>query len=347
MHNGCPARKGDKSTSRRSIQQLKADRKVKADKKVKAIQSVSSAFKSEKPFFLVVMQPSYVGLTRTCRLALPSLFVRKHLMKEPCDVILCNSNGKTWKTLYATARLRTGWETFVQDNNIRVGDVCAFELINCMEISFKVVIYQGQNANCHESLPLTEVFLPRGLVKRNAGTSSSRPGYLEPLDALENAKAFQIARAFRSENPFFVVALQPSYVNTNKMSIPQSFARKYLTKMLKKVILFLSNGKSWPVKYYQHSFESSRAKLSDKSRKNQVELQESLEIKTESDSVDDKGDMSSLQNQRPTEEFTVPKINENNSNASGEILEEASQRYQSLKRIWQSKILMGRTEAFD
>ncbi|XVF15658.1 hypothetical protein REPUB_Repub09cG0173400 [Reevesia pubescens] len=138
--------------------------------------------------------------------------------------------------------------------------------------------------------------------------------------------------------------------------------------MLKKVILCLSNGKSWPVKYYQHSFESPRAKLcngfrkfvldynlevgdvcvfeliegaetsltvtiykkqavedansgsslANKSRKNQVELQESLVIKTESDSLNDKGDMSCLQNQRPTEEFKVPKINENNSYASEE-----------------------------
>ncbi|XVF15654.1 hypothetical protein REPUB_Repub09cG0173200 [Reevesia pubescens] len=167
----------------------------------------------------------------------------------------------------------------------------------------------------------------KGLVKRNAGASSSRPGYQEPLDALEKAEAFQIARAFRSENPFFVVALQPSYVHTNKM-YTREFCQEIFDKDAQKevgdVCVFeLIEGAETSLKvtiYKKQAVEdaNSGSSLADKSRKNQVELQESLVIKTESDSVDDKGDMSSLQNQRPTEEFTVPKINENNSYASEE-----------------------------
>ncbi|XVF17773.1 hypothetical protein REPUB_Repub10bG0152400 [Reevesia pubescens] len=361
-HSGCPAREGDKSTSHHRIERLKAG------KKAQALQRASSAFKSENPFFLVVMQPSYVSLGNKCTLALPTKFVRKHLMKKQCDVTLSNSNGKTWtvsyyreKKLYAS--LRTGWQTFVHDNNIQVGDVCAFELINCIEISFKVVIYQGQNANCHQSFALTDALHP---VKKKARASYARQGCLEPLNAIKKAKTFQIARAFRSENPFFVIFLQPSYVQTNKVSIPEKFARKYFGKLREEVILHLSNGKSWPVKYYQRSLERPSAKLcsgwrtfvldnnlqvgdvcvfeltegtqislkvtiykmqvaddgnsgsplADKSRENQVEPQESLVIKTETDWVTDEGDMSSLHNQHSTEEFPVPKIMENNIDAS-------------------------------
>ncbi|XVF17774.1 hypothetical protein REPUB_Repub10bG0152500 [Reevesia pubescens] len=392
-HSGCPARKGDKSTSRPRIERLFAD------KKAQALQIASSAFKSENPFFLVVMQPSYVGLGNKCRLgrltdfldfpllkpflspfelkfvlnfpfeqALPTNFVRKHLMKDQRHVTLCNSNGKTWTVSYVpdkklSASLRTGWQTFVHDNNIQVGDVCAFELINCVEISFKVVIYQGQSANCHQSFALTDVFRP---VKKKARASYARQGCLEPWNAIKKAKTSQIARAFRSENPIFVIVLQPSYVHAHKVSIPEKFARKYFRKMPEEVILHLSNGKSWPVKYYQHRLERPSAKLccgwrtfvldnnlqvgdvcvfeltegtetslkvtiykkqvaedgnsgsplADKSRENQVELQESLVVKAETDWVND-GDMSSLQhNQHSTEEFPVQMIMENNINAS-------------------------------
>ncbi|XVE82716.1 hypothetical protein DITRI_Ditri16bG0028300 [Diplodiscus trichospermus] len=374
-HNGYPARKGDKSTSCHRILQLKAD------KKVKALERASGTFKSENPFFLVVMQPSYVGLSRKCHLALPTTFVRRHLMQEHCHGILYNSNGKTWtvsfnqrvngKRIYAS--LQSGWDAFVRDNNIQVGDVCAFELINCIDISFKVVIYQGQNANYHhQSFSLTDdVFRP---VKKNAGASHAHQGCLKPLNAVQKAKAIKKASTFRSANPYFVVVLQPSYVHSHKLTVPESFARKYFRNMHKEIMLILSNGKTWPVKYYQHSVEKPSAKLcngwsrfvldnnlevgdvcvfeltkatetllkvtiyknqaiedanlglspADKSKEDRVEFQESLVIKTESDWVDDKGEMSSLQNQHSTEEFPVPKVKENTCDASVEILNDIS-----------------------
>ncbi|XP_021274943.1 B3 domain-containing transcription factor VRN1-like [Herrania umbratica] len=327
-HDGSPARKGDKSTrSRHRIQKLKADNKAEA------LQS-ARAFNSVNPFFLLVMQPSYVGFNPTCRLAIPNNFVRKHLMKEDCEVNLCNSNGKTWTVSFhrrekgrkLNASLQIGWRTFANDNNIQVGDVCVFELINCSEISFKVSIYQGK----------TDVF---HRVKKNAGESSTGQDYQKPLNAFEKAKAIQIASAFRSENPSFAVVLQPSYVH--KLSVPEKFARKFFSKKLKEVILRLSNGKSWPVKYYQHSIRKLSAKLcngwrkfvldnklevgdicvfeltegietsfkvtiygkqaiedanlgsslADKSTENQVESKESLVINVDSDSVHDKGNM--------------------------------------------------------
>lgn len=45
--------------------------------------------------------------------------------------------------------------------------------------------------------------------------------------------------------------------------------------------------------------------------KNQVELQESSPIKIDPDCGNDKGGMSSLENQHPTEEFLMPNIKEN------------------------------------
>ncbi|TYI88967.1 hypothetical protein E1A91_D03G020200v1 [Gossypium mustelinum] len=188
---------------------------------------------------------------------MPCNFVKENLMKKHCSVILCNSSGKTWIATFKqrkigkklTSYLIAGCGTFARDNNIQVGDVCAFELINSIHISFKGVIYQGQHANCHQSLAVTDVF---HLVKRKAPScapSYASQGCPEPLTALEKAKAFQMAGAFKSENPFFVIVLQPSHVHGNKLSVPMNFARKYLTMMHKKVIHLLSDGNSWPVIY--------------------------------------------------------------------------------------------------
>ncbi|KAL1107106.1 hypothetical protein V6Z11_D03G019700 [Gossypium hirsutum] len=256
-YEGCPARNGDKSTRHRVIQQLKPHEKDDA------LERASKTFKSENPFFLVVMQPSYVGLSHSkgYRLAIPANFVRKHLMKELCSITLCNSSGKTWIVTFKnnqigkkqTSYLLTGWGTFVHDNNIRVGDACAFELINSIEISFNVVIYQGPHTKCYQSLSSTDIIRP---MKRKDQSYAS-PSGSETLTALEKAKAFQVASAFKSEYPFFISVLQPSY--SRRMNIPVIFARKYLAKMHKEAILLLSNGKSWPVIYCQHKIESTGA----------------------------------------------------------------------------------------
>ncbi|KAK8367553.1 hypothetical protein V6Z12_A02G193700 [Gossypium hirsutum] len=199
-HNGCPARNDDKSTSHPIIQQFKTHEMT-----------------TEKPCYQIVMHPSYVGHSsdKKCRLklakfsisqAIPANFVRKHLMEKQCSVLLRNSRGKTW---IATFKRR------------RIGEGYIYEaVINSIEISSKVVIHQGQHANCQQSLASTNAFCPDGKLR-----------------STQKTKAFRIASALKSENPFFVVIIQPSH------SIP--------------VIHLLSNGKSWPVIYFQHSIKKS------------------------------------------------------------------------------------------
>ncbi|KAL1107111.1 hypothetical protein V6Z11_D03G020100 [Gossypium hirsutum] len=182
--NGCPARNDD-STSHPIIQQFKPHDMT------------------ENPCFQVVMHPSYVGHSsdKKCH---TTNFVRKHLMKEQCSVLLCNSSGKTWIATFKQRRIgerlyiRSGWDTFVRDNNIQVGDFCAFELINSIEIYFIVVIHQGRHAN---------------------SPSYASRSRTEPLTALEKTKAFRIASAFKSENPFFVVIIQPSNVKSCRLFV--------------------------------------------------------------------------------------------------------------------------------
>ncbi|KAK8685862.1 hypothetical protein V6N13_124895 [Hibiscus sabdariffa] len=153
-------------------------KKVKSDEKSKALMRASSAFQSENPFFLVFMQPTYVGFDsrRSCYICIPKEFSRKYLVGHG-DVILSDSNGKTWSAEYhyilgskRPCVLCNGWEAFVRDHELQVGDVCIFELIDCIDISFKVFIYGGNHGSSE---------------KMDAGISSTHQECLEPLKVHE------------------------------------------------------------------------------------------------------------------------------------------------------------------
>ncbi|MBA0770146.1 hypothetical protein Gotri_018818 [Gossypium trilobum] len=243
---------------------------TKGNEKSKALERASSAFKSGNPFFLVFMQPTYVGLhSKVSCLSIPKEFSRKYLMDHG-DVILCDSSGNTWSAQYRTTlgmngqpyvKLLNGWDAFVRDNNLQVGDVCAFELIDCIDISFQVFIYSSKKADFHGSPAQME-----------AGITLTRSECLEPVKARETAfhremkvreKALQRALAFTSENPFFVVVLRPSYVQSHALCISNDFTRKHFKTTLTNIgiALRLSNGKSWPVEYHQRSIGNPNARI--------------------------------------------------------------------------------------
>ncbi|MBA0734961.1 hypothetical protein Gogos_018848, partial [Gossypium gossypioides] len=335
-YEGCPTRNGDKSTRHRIIQQLKPHEKDDA------LERASKTFKSENPFFLVVMQPSYVGLSHSkgYRLAIPANFVRKHLMKELCSITLCNSSGKTWIVTFKnnqigkkqTSYLLTGWGTFVHDNNIRVGDACAFELINSIEISFNVVIYQGPHTKCYQSLSSTDIIRP---MKRKDQSYAS-PSSSETLTALEKAKAFQVASAFKSEYPFFISHKIEStganaifgsgwrrFSHDNKLEVGDSCVFE----------LIMAAETSMKVTIYKKQAVKDSS-LADNSREKQVELHESSVIGTKSALMNEKEDMSNLlldYNCDASGE-TLDDILMSNISSPGKALEEASQSYQSFTR---------------
>ena len=80
---------------------------------------------------------------------IPAKFVKRYLSKTQGNVILWVSDGKNWTVRYTCqmaagqlkGKFKCGWRAFAQDNNLEVGDVCAFELIKGTQMSLKVVIF--------------------------------------------------------------------------------------------------------------------------------------------------------------------------------------------------------------
>lgn len=75
---------------------------------------------------------------------LPSAFRDKHLPKRSCMVDLQDPEGRSWKVRYVcsgyTKIFSAGLSSFVRINDLKVGDVCIFELVG--ELKFEVHIFR-------------------------------------------------------------------------------------------------------------------------------------------------------------------------------------------------------------
>ncbi|XP_065871971.1 B3 domain-containing protein REM5-like [Euphorbia lathyris] len=134
--------------------QAQVNRKTltRAEKR-KAVERATSNFQSQNPSFSIVMQPSYVYTSNAFEI--PSRFARKYLKKNG-DAILNTLDGRTWSIMYytstnslsaATCRFNIfAWKCFAKDNELKVGDVCTFELLEYVdETIFRVVISRYSN----------------------------------------------------------------------------------------------------------------------------------------------------------------------------------------------------------
>ena len=70
------------------------------------------------------------------------------------DVNLWVSDGSNWLVEFCKrtdenliCKFNYRWKAFAKDNNLEVGDVCAFELIEATK-TFKVVIFRVNEENC-------------------------------------------------------------------------------------------------------------------------------------------------------------------------------------------------------
>ncbi|KAE9466907.1 hypothetical protein C3L33_01164, partial [Rhododendron williamsianum] len=89
-------------------------------------------FKSKKPFFTVHMQPSYIFSKAS--LGMPLNFVKKYLGDHHENVSLKISDGTIWSVRSyrrsMNAQRSLAWSQFARDNNLKVDDICIFELMS-------------------------------------------------------------------------------------------------------------------------------------------------------------------------------------------------------------------------
>ncbi|KAI3861331.1 hypothetical protein MKW92_022505 [Papaver armeniacum] len=186
-------------------------------------------FKSENPFFKIVMQASYIQ-RRLVRV--PAVFANSHLRNITETVItLMVSDGRTWKVRYvsrppANKRLSHGWRKFVADNDLKEGDVCVFELVDRNNIEMIVHIFGQQKPSVRKLTPKSSNY------------------------TVEFQATLETAEKFTSENPYFKVVMQSAHIKGGTLRVPAVFATSHLTNITRMAItLRVSDEKTWAVGY--------------------------------------------------------------------------------------------------
>ncbi|XP_041002014.1 B3 domain-containing transcription factor VRN1-like isoform X1 [Juglans microcarpa x Juglans regia] len=230
-------------------------RTMSVDEKTRALEK-ASGFKPENPYFVAVMQPSYVGSRNY--LNLPISFAKSYLNKKVDDIILRVSDGRYWSVKYIFQMSATmsrgvfgcGWRVFARDNNLEVGDVCVFELIKGIKTSFQVVIFHATQECCPQS-PGELKFSAKGETRDMPNSPMRRQSHIfkkQRWTAGDKARALERASSFKSENPFLTVAMFPSHVcNNSNLAVPGSFLKSRYMKERRQIVMLQVGDESWPV----------------------------------------------------------------------------------------------------
>ncbi|RXI07246.1 hypothetical protein DVH24_026382 [Malus domestica] len=225
----------------------------------------ANAFKSEYPSFPVAIQPSYI---HSSYLGLPYEFVRTHLNKQrSSNVILQILDGSTWPVNFkydGTPRFQNGWSVFARENNLKVGDLCVFELINCNELTFEVVFFRATEAKkCSSSAghgggAIDQVEIKRrSICKVKSGYENGEYTKLKISDQVTQTPTCLMAsrglryifERFVSSNPFFRVTL--GLGSSRVLRIPTSFSKHFIEKKKQIVTLWVDDG-MWHVSLTVH-----------------------------------------------------------------------------------------------
>ncbi|OMO84143.1 hypothetical protein COLO4_22199 [Corchorus olitorius] len=140
------------------IRVLKRAKCLKPAEKTEVLQRAGGC-RSKNPSFVLDIRQSYISYKANVNISYK--FAMKYL-KEIGEATLRVSDGRTWIVGYyrkvfpscQKAYLKVAsWRAFAVDNNLKVGDVCVFELINADRNVFDVVISRAADdiENCSSS----------------------------------------------------------------------------------------------------------------------------------------------------------------------------------------------------
>ncbi|KAK4733432.1 hypothetical protein R3W88_007693 [Solanum pinnatisectum] len=154
----------------------------------------AKAFKSSNPFIISIMHPSCVS--HSFSLSIPKKFAKRYFLNHRKVVLSVTGKG-SWsvKCTIGTKNAKISWKALVLDNKLKTGDVCVFEVIEgTMPVSIHVIIFPAVfNTSMHE--------IAGEAAAEDASDSE------DPCSQYISA-AYQRAKAFTYENPFFIRVMQ-------------------------------------------------------------------------------------------------------------------------------------------
>ncbi|CAI9103127.1 OLC1v1001568C1 [Oldenlandia corymbosa var. corymbosa] len=125
---------GSSSETRKKRPQSSSSALDRKNEELEAYQR-AKLFNSDNPFFICVIRTA--SISRPFRITMPRNFVRENLAKglyEEFKLHLSGNEDNSWSVRVVTeakdniGRISGGWKKFVQDNNVKLNDVCVFEM---------------------------------------------------------------------------------------------------------------------------------------------------------------------------------------------------------------------------
>ncbi|KAJ4822544.1 hypothetical protein Tsubulata_038199, partial [Turnera subulata] len=102
-------------------------------------------FRTNNPSFIIVLRPYHFSQKKLC---VPTKFKNKYVPRTPLDVIVQLPDGRAWHLemkwrdgLY----FQKGWQRFYEDNDLKEGDICIFELIETRFFSLKLTLFPAKS----------------------------------------------------------------------------------------------------------------------------------------------------------------------------------------------------------
>lgn len=216
----------------------------------------------------VVIKPTQVG--EHYHMCLPRTFASEIFKNRSLDGVFVISDGRTWPVKFRRRSrneirrgcrlLKEGWKKFAEDNNLKVGDTCVFQLIDGNKKSFKVSILKA-DSDSHPSRVgerRTNLLKLKRNVKvktKSACTSKHQEetklvkfghGQVTCIPKLSgDSRATEAASRFSSKYPFYKKAIHLSSC-FHGQRVPVDFARTYFERKTQTVTLQMGKN-SWSV----------------------------------------------------------------------------------------------------
>ncbi|KAM7251338.1 hypothetical protein ACFE04_023221 [Oxalis oulophora] len=236
---------------------------------------IASGFVTDYPHFKIVVQPSFICAGGIMNV--PVAFARKYFDKKKETITLLNSSRKSWPASYHTSpgaesrpKILCGWVEFARDNNLEIGDVCAFEMIKHDEKLFRVSTFKFRE-NLQYFLSLGESSSSGCNLKKNMNPLKNRKNAGEQCAEGPSHGRIpgprEIANKFTSEYPYFKVSFCPSH--HYNVLIKQTAEQD-------ETLVHLQVGeKSWPVKlrsYLHRGYKKGVFCWSEFARENSLQI---------------------------------------------------------------------------
>ncbi|KDP44968.1 hypothetical protein JCGZ_01468 [Jatropha curcas] len=247
-------------------------------------------FKTHKPhFFKVVLD----NALRDRKLEIPKEFVRKYGNDLPSSVVLNVPTGAKWKVELFKCDgeiwFRNGWQEFAEYYSLAHSYFIVFEYDQHSNCHFNVLIldksateidypvnYNGddeeinnlekaENGSPHKKTkiekPTTKFEPKRGDAEKPRKRKKFKKAVLKAQKLAHDEKEVLLQKArmvFYSKNPFFMVAMQSSYVHKGeRLHISSSFAKRHLNEKHGDGTLKVMDGRTWSIRYH---VETSRGR---------------------------------------------------------------------------------------